>query len=202
MLRLMSTVLSRWPLLALAALLCLPLAARAQDNSKGTKVGVVNVNKVFLGLNEAKEFTDSVQKEGKDLDREAKQKQDEIDTLQNDLKNLQVGSPQYDDKTNEILKKRIDLDGWYKLKQAYLENRKKRQVMILFKKIQEAVLEVAQGNGIDLVIDDQSIDPPSEDITALTFQQLNERILRHNILYAAHQVDLTDKVVFLMNSKK
>jgi Skp family chaperone for outer membrane proteins len=188
----------RW-LLVFLAVLCLGLPARAQDN-KGTKVAVVNLNKVFNTIDEVKALNDKLQKDKEEYDREQKTRTASIDKIQNELDQLNPDSEQYDAKNKELLNAKAQLQAWYEVMNADLQHRKKVQMKTLIEKIQAAVGDVAQQRGIDLVVADQSIELPAN-LDSVNWDQLRALINQRNILYAAKGVDITEAVILQLNNK-
>ncbi len=189
----------RRALLILLAILGLALPARAQ-NAGGTKVAVVNLNKVFNTIDEVKALNEKLQKDKEDYDRQQKLRTTEIEKIQNELDQLRPDSQQYDDKNKELLKAKADLQAWYEVMNVDLQHRKKVQMKTLVDKIQDSVGDVAQQLGYDLVISDQSVELPAN-LELVTWDQLRALINQRNILYAAKGVDITDKVIIQLNAK-
>ena len=177
-----------------------PGIAGPRQDTKGTKVAVVNLNKVFNTIDEVKALNEKLQKDKEDYDREQKTRTAGIDKLQNELEQLNPDSEQYDNKNKELLNAKAQLQAWYEVMNADLQHRKKVQMKTLIDKIQIAVGDVAQQRGIDLVIADQSIELPAN-LDSVNWDQLRALINQRNILYAAKGVDITEAVILQLNNK-
>jgi len=86
-----------------------------------------------------------------------------------------------------------------KMNQADMQAEQKRQMLLIFNKITNAVQEVATAKGIDLVIAEQKPEfPPSLD--QLNADQLRAMINSQNVLYNVPQVDISTDVIAAMDA--
>ncbi len=72
-------------------------------------------------------------------------------------------------------------------------------MLALFKKIEQGVAEIAKQEQIDLVIADNRDPLPNPDEVELA--QLRAGILSRDVLFSADRLDITEKVVTLLDAK-
>ncbi|MGH7215231.1 MAG: OmpH family outer membrane protein, partial [Tepidisphaeraceae bacterium] len=113
---------------------------------------------------------------------------------------LKPDSPQYGDRNKELLQAAVDLKVWGELMQQDLQRSQKQQMKSLFEKIEEAITEVAQQKGVDLVIAEQRPELP-ESIDQISVDQLRMLINQRNVLYATPKADISNEVIALLDSK-
>ena len=166
--------------------------AAAQDAA--TRIATANPSRILQQMQETQEKNKAMQAEQVTLNNEEKKRVDEIKDLgeQRD-KFSKKGTPEYLEKSNQILQKRVDLQVWGELKKAELTRRHKEDIKALFGKIQQAIGQVAQEKKIDLVITDFGAEIPDDD-DPLTPDQLHALIAQKNVLYTNKGVDISAEV--------
>lgn len=173
-------------------------AETTQLRAAPTAVAVVNVERALNQLDELKKRNEAMSQRGT-------ARQQEIDKLKAERENLQA-------KLAEL--PQTDVDGRRRLQAAIIElaattearfgvyqrliNMEKGDIMRpLYLKLLGAVEEVAAKEGYDLVLfDDRQLTVPEGDMAVV-----NEAIQAKTILYAADRIDITDRVIQLLNSK-
>ena len=170
-------------------------AAKAAAPSAGY---VVDLGRLLEGLDEREQLE-------KDLQAriETRQKQlDEVRKQMNDVREeLAIearGSEPYRERVREML----ELEATAKVRQETLQTiiavEKGTMLVDLYAKISEAAQTVAEREGYDaIVIDDSKGDLPQQPTEQVALQQ----ILSRRVLYAAPRIDVTDNLRTLMNNQ-
>ena len=205
--RLLVIVSAMLPMLA-AVLIALPLAqpalaqnAPAPETTAGpTRVGVVNVGKVFNSMQETKDITARFESERQNLQTLGQQHQQELHQLQQMLANgPKPGSQQFDDQQEQLDEKTVQYDNDLKLKQLQSVRNQARQLKAIFAKIEDAVGQVAKQRGLDLVVTE--IKPDLSDNANLTPEEISQRINQRNLMFVDPKIDITAEVVTMLDAK-
>jgi len=188
---------------ALAALLCAaPVRAdnaiTLASGSGGIKIGIANPSLIASHLRETKDLTDKRQAETKSLSDQQQQKQADIDKLTQELQILQPGTAKYDADTHDLLTARIDFDAWTKETQVFLERQEKADLKHLFGEIHDAITQVAQQKGLNIVIADQGVQIPDK-LDNIDLPTLEQLISRQSILYSDGTCDISGDVTTLLD---
>ncbi len=176
--------------LMLAGSLSLVANAHAQDVPK---IATANPGKIFNDMQETNDLKQKLDADQKDLNAQQKAKEDEVTGLNAALKQLQPGSPQYNDKRKELIQKAVELDTWKKVTQAQVQDQQKFQMKALFDKIADAVKAVATQQKLDLVITETNVDFP-QDMDQINLDQLRALINQRNVMYSSGKLDISAQV--------
>lgn len=185
---------------ALAALLLAAAAVPAAAQQKTTRVAVVDPTRVFNEMQETKDLRAQLESERQRLAATSKEKEQEIQNLQNQRKAARPDSPQIEELNKQIMQKAVDYEVWGKYAKMDAERVQKRQMRTLFGKIEAAAGDVAKQQGIDLVITDQSPDLP-ESLEGITIEQLRGVLNSRHVLYASDAADITSAVIALLDAR-
>jgi Skp family chaperone for outer membrane proteins len=158
-----------------------------------TKVAVVSPNRIFADMQETKDLKVRLQNELTKLQEEGNQKKQKLDDLQRDRSMLRVNTPEFGDKTRELVREQVAFQAWAQVSQAELQRVQKEQTRILYDKIGAMTAQVAAQKGFDVVIADQRVDIPN-DLEQVTPEQLRMLLSARNIAYASPSVDITSEV--------
>ncbi len=187
--------------LSLAACwLACPLAeAQAAGPAVATKLAVVNPAKIFNELQETQDLKKAMESKHVTLQSQENDKRSKLRDLQNARDSLKPDAPQYADRNKELMQAGVEFEVWGKMMQADLQREQKMQMKSLFDKIIQAVKEVADAKGLDIVISKgpefpESIENLSIDETRLL---INSRI----VLFANSSVDISSDVIATMDAK-
>ena len=181
--------------LALALTLALSSAARA-DNPPATKLGVVNIVKVFQGLDAKKSGDAEIDVLGKKLEDERHAKQDELESMKKEMEGYNHSSDLFRDMQDKLFKKAMELEAFsHYIEQKLLMEQKVRTAAI-YKSMNEAIEAYAKANGIALVlvVEDASMSD------ARTPQDLLSKITVRKVMYADPSLDITAPLIEKMNS--
>jgi Skp family chaperone for outer membrane proteins len=189
------------PALVIAGLVAAvaPRVAAAEDGP--TKIATINPSKVLGQMQETKDKNQSQSTELQNLEKEQKQKVDEIKGMTEHRDSfLKKGTSEYNDATAKILEKSISLKTWFELTKSQLARRHKEEIMALFDKIQAATAQIAQEKKIDLVMTDYGIDVP-EDMESVSLEALHAMIRQKNVIYSRKGIDISAEVTARLDAQ-
>lgn len=176
-----------------------PRLASAQPAPGTTRIGIVNPARVFNEMAETKALREKLEVRRKELQATEEAMRNEINVLVGQRQSINPRHPDFRKKSDEIDAAKAKLQGWGLATKASVDRDQKEMLISLYAKIEAATGEIAQKNGIDLVIADGRgellglEDAPSEDVRRV----LNGR----NVLYATKGVDLTEQVILLLDAR-
>lgn len=177
------------------------VATPAADTSgKPVTIAICNPARIFQDMQETNDLRQSMEAEGKSFmqkDNEWKQKLRDLQSARDQLKS---DSPQYAQRNQELLKTATEYEVWQKLTQADVQRNQKMRMKALFDKIQDAVSEIAEQKGFDIVLAEQKPEVP-DNIDAINVDQLRAILNGRNILYHTARVDISNDVIALLDSK-
>ena len=172
--------------------------ANAVNNAQArkTSVAVVSVGEVFNGMTEKSHVEADLQKKAEDLERLKEEKSGEIRDLQAELQLLKQDSPEWKAKAEEAQRKVFTLKAELEFRAAKLNRDNVLLKESLYRKILAATAQVAQSEGYDIVLFKESephfpTDKP---------QQVNALVELRKVMYASPDLDITDKVMTVVNN--
>ena len=194
---------------SVAVLACLSVVAfvgwRAGAESAGsrivvqpTAVALVNVERALNELEELKALN-------KSLESRATSRQEKLDTLKKEQESLQAELAELPsnnkERQREIRARMFELNETIKARfnayQTLIDIEKGEIIAPLYAKLLAAVQEVAVKEGYEMVLfDDRSLQVPNG-----VQSVVNDAIQQKSILYANDRVDITSRVVLMMNNK-
>jgi len=180
-----------------------PAAAAPMPASSGAiRVAVANPARVFNEMQETKTLQAKMQEEEKRFTAEKGDREKQIEQLKTSRQNLNPNHPQYEELSNQFLKATVEYKVWLESRRLIAEQTQKRQMKMLFEKIQVAIAEVARERQVDVVIADNK-DPLPNDATLeqVDIRALRSAILQKEVLFAGDRADLTDAVLALLDAR-
>jgi Skp family chaperone for outer membrane proteins len=185
-----------------AGTICLLLAgpARSADPpaSGPLKIGIANIQTIVQSIHEYQDLTNKMSLDRKALTDTMNTKKNDLTAMQQALSYLKVGTPQYQTQEDKYLNASIEFDAWVKETQLDLDRKQKDAIKQLFVEIQDAVAQVAQQDGLNLVINDERPALP-DDLESLTVDQLRQIISQRTVLFSDQSNDISQQVVTLMD---
>jgi len=172
--------------------------ATAVQSASPSAVAVVDLSKLLEGLDERKFLEADLNKEIALRQAELNGIVDEIKLLQDDIKLLVEGDPKTIQMIRDFRIKEVQAKALNQFVQEQLSYEKGKMLATIYNKIQTAVCDIAERDGWDIVMIDDS--GPSLPELA-TEQQMNQLILSRRILCSAKGVDITEHVKTLMNNQ-
>lgn len=192
--------------LPLAAGACVALGAwagRAESSPASmaapkTAVGVIDLEKLMAALTEVKERNKVLQEQGAEKQGQLNEVVKRRDKVAEDIKMLAQDSKERRLKVAEG----IELEQQAKAKAAVLQQLididKGEMIREMYEKIQASTAALAKKEGFDLIIiDDRGIDLPKMG----AINEMNARISAKRVLFAADELDLTQRLANVMNAE-
>lgn len=175
--------------------LLLALPALGQANDAPAKVAVCNASKVFRDCLYFTDLNNKIKATQNDLNDQISKKRAALQQMQDELKTYKSDSAEYAKKSHDLLDAGIEYDVFTKESDLDLQRQQKLGTKQLYEKVEAAIAEVAQKEGISLVIADQHIDTPSDaEMEKIDPNQLNAIFFSRTVLYMTGAVDITEKV--------
>ena len=162
-----------------------------------TAEAVVDIQRVVDNLHERTELEAQQRDRATKIQQAAEQKKKELDVLEEDLKLLTPGTPEYEETQRKWEQGSLELNVTLQYERQKLQREAQIQNERLFKKIIDAVGRVAQENGYDLVLS------PESRFQLPTGNQQNpvRNVTLRHVLWHNGKNDITDQVVQLMNNE-
>jgi len=196
---------ARTTLITLAFILTCTLVCRAQTppspaNDHNLKIAVVRVSYIYRNMQEsAQAFTNLKARVGQ-MEQEGAAKRKAAEDLDNQLKQLKPGSPQWLSMRAQLDDKKFELDSWTKKMQLELDRVKKAALIDQYRHVNEAVQTVAEQQHLDMVISDYTPEIVGPDFDAIPQQQLEQLILTRAVLFAGKKADVTQEVLTVLDA--
>lgn len=175
--------------------------AQGQPAPQPVKLGVVNMQKVFEKLQEAKDLRATLDAKRNELQSLAQAHSAELNSLKQQLANgPKPDTQQYDDLAQQIEQKSIQYENELKLKQLNAARDLGRQLKSLYDKVELAVGDVAKQRGLDLVLTEIRPEFPPN-MRDMSPEQIQNLIGSRNVLYKSDKIEVTDEVVTTLDAK-
>jgi Skp family chaperone for outer membrane proteins len=184
-------------LVVVAGMLLMSARPAVAADDLGSKIGICNPLKVITQIQEYKDITENLKQESTSLTTEATQRNAKIQSMQDELKLLEVNSPQYKEKNEALLKYSIETDTWSRLAQLQEQRKMKEQTKALFDKMNQAVAQVAKDRGLVMVLSDHPVQ--IDDADKLDANTFNAALLSATILFSDPKMDITQDVIVAMD---
>jgi Skp family chaperone for outer membrane proteins len=176
------------------------VASPAFAQQKAARIAVIDPKRVYNEMQETKDLQVQLDAERQRLNAMSKEKEGEIENLRKQRQFMKADSPQVEEINKQLMQKAIDYEVWTKFSKLDAERSIKRQMRILFNKIDSATAEVAKQQGIDLILADQSPKLP-DSLEGITPDQLGAALMSRHVLYATDNSDVSSAVIALLDSR-
>jgi outer membrane protein len=187
--------------LSVVAVALLLAAAPAFAQVQPTKIGVVNLKKVFDTVQEVKDLRAKLEADQASYNSEAQKDDAEIKDLQQKLNNgPKVETTQYDDLARQIEEKTVQYKMQLDMKKIEMARNMNKQLKSIFDKIETSVGDIAKNKGLDLVITEVRPELPA-DVRNLNPDALQNLIGQRNVLFKSDKIDITTDVVAALDAK-
>jgi Skp family chaperone for outer membrane proteins len=198
------TILTRTALTTLALLLTGALApAQATPpsaNDHNLKIGVVRVSYIYRNMQESAQAFQVLKARVGQMEQEGANKRKDLENLDNQLKQLKPGSPQWVSMRNQLDDKKFELDSWGKKMQLELDREKKAALIEQYRHVNEAVQTVAEQQHLDLVVSDYTPEIIGPDFDGIPQERLEQIILSRAVLFAGKKADVTQEVLTVLDA--
>ena len=182
-----------------------PLLAQESEKPKtpqGTKIAVVNVQRVFDEYWKAKQFKADLEESLLPYKAKAKKLADQVKMWKDDLNVGKVRPEQRNEYLDAIKQNRRDLEEFSAMIQKDLGAKQEQNLVILWKEINEGIAAVAKAQGYQLVLGYNT--PPNPE--TLSFQSRKQpRFQALDLgglvpLYMDESIDITNIVIYNFNA--
>lgn len=163
---------------------------------RAERVAVVNLEKVFDGLDQ-REATDKLLNDlAAEMDNKGQEKREQIDEASQDRDLYPTSSTKYQELTTEVAKLTYDLKAYREYAMRVLDSRKAESLREIYASIKSSIAEYASIEGYVVVfVDDSIVELPLDASEAETTRQISAR----RMLYTDPRIDITTEVVEFMN---
>ena len=186
--------------IVLAVLLCaavlaerLGAQARAPGGAAGS-VGVCDVAEILNNYQRAKDLTADLNRQRDEIAAEARKRRDAIEEIQKELKGLNPGSKEYEQRFLEVQRLRINREAWLKFKTDKAIRDHGRLTRQMYADAQKYVAAVAKRHGFKVVLYGRRGPLMGKNPTELLAD-----IVQRTLLYNDPAVDITTEVLSAMN---
>ncbi len=177
-------------------------SAQAKDpgvsslSSKGLKIGVVDLNKVFEKYEKRKIFDTQLKEKEKQYQKIINDKKKELVSLNEKIQLLDLGSEvrKKDEETFE--KKNIELESYAKFAEKSLVKKYKEYFEGLYTEVCREVEDIGKRENYDLIIKKEEPELQSGGISELQF-----KVGIKSVLYHSEGVDITNQVINNLNKR-
>jgi Skp family chaperone for outer membrane proteins len=159
-------------------------------DSKGLKIGVVSVRKIFQDCKRNTKYRKEMTAERDKLEQELESLSKDIDASKSKLKMLKQGSADYLSGMKDVFDKQASLQARQEYFKRQMDMREQAAVEQVFKDVLKATSEVAKEKGLDIVFEKSEPDLPAANNNELTLT-----ISTHKVLYSSGCEDITDAVM-------
>lgn len=175
-----------------ASLLAVAHGQQGQPAIGQTAVAVVDMTRVFETAQMPKDLERIFGQRKSEIEAEARAKKEKIDVIQKELDSgaFAKDSPDYQDRILQMETLKLQGDHWLRSKERSLAGERKRYFEVLYKQVTQSCQDVAQSQGIDIVLSDNPVDFDIPDAAVLISQ-----ILAKKVVYASPRVDLTPLII-------
>ncbi len=157
---------------------------------------VVDVVKVFNEYQRQRDLTEEMKRTQDRLEKENQRRRDQIDSAQATLDAMHPDDPTYAEKMRQLLQQQIDYKNWFDVNQAAMAREVGIWTTRIYREVTTSVGEVAQSQGVALVMFRDEFEP-----SGLDPEVIRDQIRSRKVLYAADTIDLTQTVLDRLNNQ-
>ncbi len=162
----------------------------------GQRIGVVNLSRVWQGYQRKVYLDGELERLGALKQATYDEKASEVEQLQKKIENLAAGSAQRSAAEQELTEKRVQLDSLGRISRQELATKALEYMDSIYSDIRTAVNDAAEQGGYHLVLKTSDVKG-----RAKTIQEFQGKLEGQVVLYSSSQVELTDDVLALLNSR-
>ena len=165
-----------------------------------TAVAKINLTRVLDGLNQRASAEQAINEMRGAMASEGEQREKEIREMQDGLTELTGDTLRAAE--DELAMKLLQYQAWVKVSDQQLDVEASLQLRALYRSIREAVDALAEVEGYDLVVvDDSSSEFALNPQSPLSRQmQVRQQIIGRRILYGRDAIDITEELIVRMNN--
>ncbi|MHC4217329.1 MAG: OmpH/Skp family outer membrane protein [Planctomycetota bacterium] len=165
-------------------------------------IAAVRIEPLFDGLQQRAEAKMQISALEDDLVAEQGRRQEALNAKELELEDV-VAATRREELGDEIGLERLKHQFWFQEAQAELEVDKAVRLQNLYRSIKKAIAEMAEAEGYDMVVlNDSSDDVPFDREVRVPAQiQILQQITNRKILYLKPTIDVTDDLIVRMNNE-
>jgi Skp family chaperone for outer membrane proteins len=165
-------------------------------------IAAVRIEPLFDGLQQRAEAKMQISAMEDELMAEQGTRQEAINAKELELEDV-VAASRREELSDEIALDRIKHQFWFREAQAELEVEKAVRLQNLYRSIKAAIAEMAEAEGYDMVVlNDSSDDVPFDREARVPAQiQILQQVTNRKILYLKPTIDVTDDLIVRMNNE-
>jgi len=202
-----------WSLLALSAAVvagAVLLAPRAEAlrpaflAAPPTPVGVVNMASLFDRLDEAAEWDVKIKNLEAKFSEELQSRRAELEKLAKEIEPLPEGEDR-EKRLDGLRLKRLQAEQWSVMKDLELDRERSLKWQSIYRAVREGAAKLASEEKYELVLVDDSkleIQPQRSKDSPPLEVQVRSQIAQIRVLHAAKTVDVTEKMIVLINNAR
>lgn len=161
------------------------------------RVAAVDVSVVFSEYQRQKDLSEEFKNKKDALDRENQSRRNAIETSQAQVDRMDPNrDPLYPAKVRELLQMQIEYKNWFDLNEADLAREVGVWTAKIYNEIVAAAGELAQKDGIDLVVYKDDFRPTNYNV-----DQIRQQIAGRKILFASNAADISSPLLEKLNAQ-
>ncbi len=161
-----------------------------------TRVAVVDMVKVFNDYERTKEINKRLARRQEELKAKRKELIDKIEAVKAELDNFQPDSKDYYERQKKLFKMSVELKSYTQVATEDIKREFRLMTEDIYKQIVNAVKDVAESSGYDLVLYLDAVK-----IQGDSFPALLEKIRQRKVIYSSKHIDITQHVLNYINQK-
>jgi len=165
-----------------------------------THLAVINIVRVFAGLDEKKDGDREIEDLGKQINTDRRKKEDALKLLNDNLNSgtFRQDSPEYKKQQDEVLQASMELQTFLSYSEQKLVMMQLLKTKSIYRSMNDAIKKYAESHGIALVfVTDDADFAGIKDVRELT-----SRIAMRKVVYAHPDYDITNKIIEAMNAQR
>lgn len=171
-------------------------ASPRQGGNNSGSVAVLDLNQVLQEADERERIVASLNEMQTEFANQARQRQNRLEQIENDLRVLRPGDPEYDELVSNRLQLQIELQHRQQYWQRKLNTEMIRQYDRLYRRVVRVAGRIAEEQGYDVVL---LKDPDRQFPHNIEPQQFLELLGQRKMLWSSGEADLTAATLARLN---
>lgn len=200
---------SPWLLLGFAAIAAMlmwrPLDARtpSQSQPRPGSIATVDLGRVLDRLNESADWDMRLRSLSANITAEFQSRQAALEARWREAEGI-ASEAERRAALEEMALQRLRFEEWGRMKQVEVDRERSLKWQSLYRAIREEAGRLAESQGYELVVVNDSLGPisVSRDSEASQEQQVLQQILNRRLLHAAKSTDITEQLIVRMNNAR
>jgi len=177
-------------MLLAAVILAVPAAAQETKQAPASSVGLIDMAHVFQNYKKFEEMRNTLQSEIQQSDEQAKVMVNKLQQGQEQIKEFNAGSPEYERAEKALLEQKGEFDAFRASTQRRLARRESEMFKVIYADVTAAVKKYAEYKGYTMVIRFNRKGVDDEMNPQVAVQQMNK-----TVIYFQGQNDITKVVL-------